>query len=139
HQGNTGGNRFIFIKILETVLVGHRPELGLVSSIGTVRKDSALHHLLHYRRHVFLGRDECLDVLLRQLVLRYRGPCRCADREANESNGHRHNGETKHLVHGGTLHVAKPAPSRAATTIHLALAQRGASRYRLLCCSSVKV
>src|SRR5262245_42227741 len=30
-----------------------------------------------------------------------KGLRRCAGREANENNGHSHNGETKHLGHGG--------------------------------------
>src|SRR5262245_13148079 len=108
HQGNTGGNRFIFGKILEAVLLGDRLELGLVSGIGTVRKYGALHHLFHYRRHVLLSGDKSLDVLLCQLDLRYRDPRRCAGREASENDGHSRNGETKHLVHGG-------APSRCAS------------------------
>src|SRR5262249_304134 len=66
HQGNTGGDPFILGKILETVLFGDRLELGLVSGIGTPRKYDAWHHLFHYRRHVLLGGDESLDVLLRQ-------------------------------------------------------------------------
>src|SRR5262249_21270547 len=111
HQGNTGGDRFILGKILETVLFGDRLELGLVSGNGTARKYGALHHLFHYRRHVLLGGDESHDVLLRQLDLRYRNPRRCVGREVSENNGHNHNGETKHLIHGGTPHVCPPAPA----------------------------
>src|SRR5262245_49632890 len=124
HQGNTGGDRFIFGEILETVLFGDRLELGLVSGIGTARKYGALHHLFHYRRHVLLGGDESLDVLLRQLDLRDRDARRCAGREASENNGHSHNGETKHLIHGGTPTFAHPAPAQAAAAIRLALAPK---------------
>src|SRR6516162_2838940 len=111
HQGNTGGDRFILGKILETVLFGDRLELGLVSGIGTTRKYGAWHHLFHYRRHVLLGGDESLDVLLRQLNLRYRDPRRCVGREVSENNGHNHTGETKHLIHGGAPHLCPPAPA----------------------------
>ena len=124
HQGNTGGDRFIFGEILETVLFGDRLELGLVSGIGTARKYGALHHLFHYRRHVLLGGDESLDVLLRQLDLRDRDARRCAGREASENHGHSHNGETKHLIHGGTPTFAHPAPAQAAAAIRLALAPK---------------
>jgi len=113
HQGNTGGDRFIFGKILETVLFGDRLELGLVSGIGTARKYGALHHLFHYRRHVLLGGDEFLDVLLRQFDLRYRNPRRCVGREVSENNGHNHTGETKHLIHAEPLTFAHRHPLQA--------------------------
>src|SRR5262249_46591094 len=133
HQGNTGGDRFIFGKILKTVLLCDRLELGLVSGIGTVRKYGALHHLFHYRRHVPLSGNESLDVLLCQLDLRYRDPRRCAGREASENNGHSRNGETKHMVHGGAPHVAHPAaPPQLRQRFISRWPKGGASRYRLL-------
>ncbi len=101
HHGNIGGDRFIFGKILEAVLPGDRLELGFVLGVGAVQKCRAL-PLFHYRRHVLLGGDEPLDVLLRELDLRCLDLRRCAGREGSESNSYCHTGETKQPVHSKT-------------------------------------
>src|SRR5262245_1554752 len=126
HQGNTGGNRFIFGKILEAVLLGDRLELGLVSGIGTVRKYGALHHLFHYRRHVLLSGDKSLDVLLCQLDLRYRDPRRCAGRESSENDGQAAMVRRSIWYMAEPPHVAHPAPPQAAAALPFALAPRRA-------------
>src|SRR5262249_46524182 len=112
----------------ETVLLGDRLELGLVSGIGTVRKCRALHHLFHYRRHVLLSGDEFLDLLLCQLDLRYRDPRRCAGREANTAMA----AMAKHLVDGGATHVEAPPQAAAALLLAHAPYKRSGHRYRRL-------
>jgi hypothetical protein len=43
HQGNIGGNRLIFGKILEPMLLGDRVKLRFVLGVGVARKYRALH------------------------------------------------------------------------------------------------